>query len=389
MEDAYLLLLELPTPYQYLDSNTILVTYIAPFCSGWLTILAISAIFQLSSIVIEVSPMPVNSLALSLLRLLKSNRQLKHTGSYLRIGDHLGPISSLAWSDNGKQLISVSSHHICFSDIKTGQTLYSQDLFPIPTTVSWSSHGILLAIASQSVKVASITTSQPFQVSSPEQFSTTLFTEAIAPIWSPNGKFITIVTEKSTIRICHAHNGETVIEYKEHTSNVLALAWSPDGTLIASSDSEHNIHIWDTVEGKTSNTNKEHEETIHALAWSANCKHIAFGCDDGTIHISDVETGTIIHTCKGHNAPINALAWSPNSKMIVSGSQDQTAYTWYVEDEKILTKHLAHKQAITALKWSPDGTLIASGSQDATVHIWRAPHIRKNKVTNRKSKTKN
>ncbi|GCF08510.1 WD40 repeat domain-containing protein [Dictyobacter arantiisoli] len=377
IEELYLIISISSFPLKSLPADTILVTGFAPLCGGWLAVLLIAISFQFSSISIVISPTPVNSLLLYLLVFLRNIPRQRHTTAYLRLGDHLGPVSSLSWSRNGKQLISISSHHVCISDTQTGETIYSHDPIVVPGTVNCSSQGFSLAVASQSVKVLHITGDMPFQITSSEGFTTSLVGDNVAPIWSPNGKFIALVIDGRTICICYAHNGKALLEYKEHVADVLALAWSPNGTLIASGDKEGTIHVWDTVLGTTSTTHKDHTGAIYTLAWSVDSKLVASGGDDKTIRTWDAALGKTIHRYQGHTATICALAWSPNSKMIASGSTDQTALLWNVETEKILTRHLAHTHAITAIAWSPNGLLIASGSRDTTVHIWRTRKVRK------------
>jgi WD40 repeat protein len=126
---------------------------------------------------------------------------------------HGAPVWSVAWSPDGKRLVSG-----------TGAAGDNQ---PVKTN--------------NSVRVWDATTGQ------------TLWTfaggadEFYALAWSPDGTHIAGGGDEKAVRIWDAATGKTQLIYAGHTDIVFTVAWSPDGGEIASASADGTVRVWRPV----------------------------------------------------------------------------------------------------------------------------------------------
>jgi eukaryotic-like serine/threonine-protein kinase len=200
--------------------------------------------------------------------------------------------------------------------------------------------------------------------------------------WSPNGKYIASSSLDETIRVWHAHMGQTLLTHHDNSLKGQALAWSPGGKYIASTSGLlcETIQTWHVSTGLNAAeypTCNGHTEPINSLAWSPDGNKIASASDDGTAQVWDVRTGRSILAYRGHSMGVKAIAWSPNGKYLASASEDKTVHIWNAETGRNLLIYYSHRDKVNAVAFSPDGRKIASASDDGTVHLWDASTGRK------------
>jgi serine/threonine protein kinase len=252
--------------------------------------------------------------------------------------DHASGVNSVAWSPDGKYIVSGSDDStVQVWDATTGHS-------DLPY---YSGGGTIHAVA-----------------------------------WSPDGKRIASAGDEGKVQVWDATNGKDVYAYSGHVpSAVYAVAWSPDGRRIASGSSDGSIWIWDASTGIPILPYPGHgRHHVSAVAWSLDGQRIASGGYDHTVQIWDPATGDRLYTYSGHTSNalnavpnVNTVAWSPSDGLrIASGGGDRTVQVWDAMNGGNVYIYRGHSGYVFTLAWSPDGQRIASAGTDTTVQVWQA-----------------
>ncbi|MCS7046261.1 MAG: hypothetical protein NZO58_07885 [Gemmataceae bacterium] len=168
-----------------------------------------------------------------------------------------------------------------------------------------------------------------------------------------------------------------------HAGVVHCLAWHPlDDKVLASGGADGAIRIWGIVDGKSlriKTTLKCKGGAVQSLAYSPTGKTLAAACADNTIRTYTVAAGSLALTEKsvyeGHAAQATGVAFSPDGSTIASSSYDWTIRQWpgplgagpKPKDKTVKSGHLSH---VYTLAFGPDEKGLASGSYDATARYW-------------------
>jgi WD40 repeat protein len=202
----------------------------------------------------------------------------------------------------------------------------------------------------------------------------TSFVNSVA--FSPDGKHIVSGSTDKTIYVWDTVTGEVVSgPFKGHTDWVTSVAFSPDGKHIVSGSNDNTICVWDAVTGEVvSGPLKGHTSIVNSVAFSPDGKHIASGSNDNTICVWDAVTGQVVSgPLKGHTSGVNSVAFSPDGKRIASGSGDKTVCVWDAVTGEVVSGPLkGHTSGVNSVAFSPDGKHIASGSGDKRICVWDA-----------------
>jgi WD40 repeat protein/uncharacterized caspase-like protein len=170
---------------------------------------------------------------------------------------------------------------------------------------------------------------------------------------SPDGKWLAAggVLDKSwasfpccgDIRLYKFASGKLVALLKGHMVVVGGLAFSPDGSKLISGSFDGTAILWDTGSLSSAGTG------IPAGARVAEPK--------------------LLHRLEKHTAEIYAVGFSHDGSRAVTGSYDHDLRLWSVADGKEIAHMTGHVAGVHSLAVAPDGT-IASGDLSGEIRLW-------------------
>ncbi len=255
---------------------------------------------------------------------------------------HHASITSLAWSPDGRVLVSGSDDKaVRVWDTASGKTVRSMQS---PKCSSASCVGSYVAL-------------------------------------SPDGRFIAVVAGGRTADILDASSGKLVRSLKGVKDTLRKVAWSPDGRFLATG-TYRNVRIWNAADGQLIRSLTGLSGWISSMAWSPNGRFLASGVTDKTVRLWDAASWKLAHRLTHFPVSATRVAWSPDGRFLVVGSS-KSVFMWDATTRKILRNSTAHTNTVDAVAWSPNGKILASGSTFTghkysrdTVRLWTAAGLR-------------
>jgi WD40 repeat protein len=246
----------------------------------------------------------------------------------LQLKGHTGPVHGLAWSKDGKHILSGGGDStVRVWDAKTGKSLQTINV------------GI-------NVQFVALT---------------------------PDGKKAISCGSERMVRVWDLESGKQTADNEDNTAAVRSVVVLPDGKRFVSLGFDGRVRLIDLGTGKLIRT----MDVAHVPggAWfgsaSPDGKTLATSGGDKMVRLWDVETGKQLKEFSGHTEGVHAIAFSANGRRLISGGYDRTLRVWdVVSGEQVQRFDDAHEDVLTCVAALPDGRVITSG-YDKTVKVWK------------------
>jgi RNA polymerase sigma factor (sigma-70 family) len=340
-----------------------------------------------------------------------------------------GRVTAIAFTGDGKQLVSADNHVIRVWDADTGKELRQLkainllglaipppgkvmasaenshvqvwDLATLKPKFNLRTGGFAVAISadgrvlatggvtrrnSDSVMLWDLRTGNNLRSLSGSMY------RVYALAFSPNGKSLAAVSggqfgrsppksaRPEIIRLWDLQTGK-LHELDGHAGGAKSVAFSPDSKVLATGGHDGTLIWWDTATRKQLRRIKPVEDVyygktnrgsggIHALAFAPNGKTIASAHHDGTVRLFDAATGKHLRVLRGHAHSVLGVAFSPNGKILASCSDDHTVRLWDTSTGALLNPRAGHDGGIASVLISPDGKRAISAGDDRTLRTW-------------------
>ena len=250
---------------------------------------------------------------------------------YKELAQHDGPVRALAFSPDGRQLVSGGQDNVLrVWDLATGQerAVLRGHASHVRDCV-FSSDGQLLLSAGRDQQMK---------------------------LWQPDssGESLTLGADAVT----------------KQADAVLAARFSRDGTQIVTANRDRTATLWDARQQTPLQTFAEgHDFLASSAVFSADGTRLGTGAGDGTARIWDVATGTEILQLD-NTGRTAAIAVSPDGQWIATGSPDNNALVWNAQTGEQVAELAGHEAAVTSLAFSPDGQTLATGDDLGRCRLW-------------------
>lgn len=211
-------------------------------------------------------------------------------------------------------------------------------------------------------------------------------------LWSPDGKFIALVMNETTVEVLEVPSGKAVLQVSEPTlkrpelsakdkaerkgegpSTHLSLqAWSSDGMRLTIGTRDHgeirNVEVFNVKTGVREASWKDRLGPVRELVWSSDDQYCASLGKDGEIVLQRATSGdkiAVLTTPEQTNP--QALSWRPGRNWLAFGCFSKKAGA-----DRVIVLDVEKRAAVlelpmkrTGIIWSLDGKRLAGGFLDA------------------------
>jgi WD40 repeat protein len=291
-------------------------------------------------------------------------------GELRKLQLHKSPVTSLAFSPKGDQLISGSDDRTArLWEPGTGKAIRALLGFKAAVTgVGFNSDG---TIAFVSTLEPGQTVVHPYNLNMdaqelPSKVGHNGGINALAT--TRDGKYMITVGNDQTNRVWNLANAQMIRQFP-HKALYYGTALSDDGDMGASIGNDKTVRLWNTNDG-TELKKITAAGQVYGVAFSADGKFLATAGQDKIVRLFDAISGDEMKKFEGHTEAVLSVDFSRDGKRLVTGSRDKTVRVWDIASGKELHMFDGHTDVVRCVKFSPDGTMAASASNDFTVRLW-------------------
>jgi WD40 repeat protein len=237
---------------------------------------------------------------------------------------HLSLVESLAFSPDGKYLVSGSFQEIAIWDPKTGE---------LKNKITGFAHEIVSLAFSADGKLLATGGGAPTEEGEVKFFDTTSWkltgeiknghSDTVYGLsFNPDGKMITTCSADKFVKVWEVATGKFVKSFEGHTHHVLDVGWSPDGKFLASAGGDNTVKVWDFDKGEQARTINAHGKQVTRLMFIGKKLEVLTCGGDSQVKVFNVTNGGAVKTYAGGADFIYAIGVSPDGALVAAGGQE-------------------------------------------------------------------
>ena len=282
----------------------------------------------------------------------------------------LAPITALAFSPDGKQLVSGCYGRVVVWDMTTGApSKVLTNVLGAVNDIRFSPDGKTLAVAG----------GQPSARGDIRLYDTSdwrlLATlgghlDVVSSVaFRHDSRQLVSASFDKTVRIWDLESKQTVLTYSGHSDFVYGVAFGPTGDWFATASKDRTSRMIDAKTGKSIFTFSGMEQDVLSVAIRPDGEQVVTSGFEAALFWWNTKTGERVRRQGGHDIATNEIAFPKSGEFAVSAGADKTVRTW---DPKtgVQIKSLPVGSMVYSVAVRNDGKLVASGSFDGLIRIW-------------------
>jgi eukaryotic-like serine/threonine-protein kinase len=146
---------------------------------------------------------------------------------------------------------------------------------------------------------------------------------------SPDGSKAAVTDLKQSIRILDLNRGATIAELPLERS-VWSMVFTPDGHSLAITGWDRDVRIWRIAGPEAGSLSrwKGHTLPTWGAGFNPSGGTLATTASDQSVRLWDVASGTEMGVLRGHDSEVWCAAFSPDGSKLATGGKDTTVRLW-------------------------------------------------------------
>ncbi len=287
-----------------------------------------------------------------------------------------------AWAPNGHQVAIAAGDSISIHEVEQfSETAVFRGHLGNVTSLSWSQDGRYLASGANNdsiIHVWDVTNNiEAYTLRGHEGWIRNV-------IFSPDGKRLASGSTDLSVKIWDTASQQTIFTLTGHTDLIGGIAWSPDGKRLATASRDGTVRMWDAITGKSIDTfafqtpiNTNDPQKSHhwatGLVWTPDGKSLFVGATNGLVTMLNADAGQVVRTLSGHTSwiTIRGLQLNADGTLLYSAGLDGLICVWDVASGTQKAKYNQHQLSIFGISLEPNGNrLVSTSDQEGRLLIW-------------------
>lgn len=310
------------------------------------------------------------------------------TGELLRsIAAHQSLVHSLAFSADGKILLSRNDKQVKLWDFARGAELRSIDSSPGSDGVSDAAlapDGRHVFVSGKALAMLDALTGKEvrrFQDAGDSR-GVKCNTDAQSIGFDPNGRSL-VTGGTGGICMWDIASGKVIRRIQGTGNTVDAISFSPDGSFLASGGL-YSTDIWTLASGKpAASFDESSAQGISAMRHTGDGRHVLTGSHDKKLTLREVQSGKVVRVFEGHAGIITSASLSQDSRIllssggatssmwkgVISSQFDQQLRLWDVQSGQLLRSWREDEDIVNGAVLSADGKRALSSTKSG-IKVW-------------------
>ncbi|MDZ4781900.1 MAG: hypothetical protein SGJ19_16740 [Planctomycetia bacterium] len=138
--------------------------------------------------------------------------------------------------------------------------------------------------------------------------------------WHPNQDALAVAGWDNAVRIWNIQEGKVEAVLANFNGRIRAVCWSPDGTQVAAVGKAEYVAVWDVRTQKLARTAAPYTGSLITVAWSPDGTKLATQSDKGTVIVWDRRLNNELTRYESSDSPSSPfLSWSLDSTLLAVG----------------------------------------------------------------------
>ena len=162
---------------------------------------------------------------------------------------------------------------------------------------------------------------------------------------------------------------------ENHADWVFSASFSPDGKFLASSSRDKTAKVWNIAAKESAATFPDHQNPVFGVLFKADGKTCYSAGEDKNIRLFGTEgerAGKQVRVVGNHAGAIYKMVGNSKAGLIASAGADNLVKTWNAESGAAVKSFSGLGDQALAVAFNPEGTLVAGGAWNGEVIIWKA-----------------